>query len=185
MHISKLSIRNYRNFRSISLSLNKGINTIIGENGSGKTNLLNAIRLLVDNSLPRSLRFYEIDFNRSISSWRGHWIILQIEFDDLDLGDEFQALVVHRTGEIEEDSKKGSYSLFFRPKKEIREKLYQYSCVDDKEQNGLNEILNQISIFDYEIVFNGRTSVDFSDDSIYNDYVGNFNEISFPNPEEL
>lgn len=185
MYISKLSIRNYRNFRNISLKLTKGINTIIGENGSGKTNLLQGIRILIDSSLPRSIRFYETDFNRSIGSWKGHWIILQIEFDDLDLGDEFQALVVHRTGEIEEDSKKGCYSLFFRPKKEIREKLYQYSCIDDKDQNGLNEILNQISVFDYEIIFNGRTSVDFSDDSIYNDYVGDFDEISFPDPEEL
>jgi len=52
------------------------------------------------------------------------------------LGDEFQALVVHRTGEIEEDSKKGSYSLFFRPKKDIREKLYQYSNSENKDHAG-------------------------------------------------
>lgn len=185
MHISKLSIRNYRNFKNVSLKLNKGINTIIGENGSGKTNLLQGIRLLIDSSLPRSIRFYETDFNRSIGTWRGHWIIIQIEFDELDLGDEFQALVVHRAGEIEEDSKKGSYSLFFRPKKDIREKLYQYSNSEDKDQAGLNEILDKISILDYEITFNGRTSVDFSEDSVYENYVGNFETISFPNPEEL
>lgn len=185
MHISKLSIRNYRNFKNVSLKLNKGINTIIGENGSGKTNLLQGIRLLIDSSLPRSIRFYETDFNRSIGTWRGHWIIIQIEFDELDLGDEFQALVVHRAGEIEEDSKKGSYSLFFRPKKDIREKLYQYSNSEDKDQAGLNEILDKISILDYEITFNGRTTVDFSEDSVYENYVGNFETISFPNPEEL
>lgn len=185
MYISKLSIRNYRNFKNISLNLNKGINTVIGENGSGKTNLLQGIRLLIDSSLPRSIRFYETDFNRSIGSWRGHWIIIQIEFDELDLGDEFQSLVLHRTGEIEDDSKKGSYSLFFRPKKDIREKLYQYSNSENKEQAGLNEILDKISILDYEITFNGRTSVDFSEDTIYECYVGDFNTISFPNPEEL
>ena len=43
MYISKLSIRNYRNFLNVSLSFQKGVNTIIGENGSGKTNLLTHI----------------------------------------------------------------------------------------------------------------------------------------------
>ena len=62
----------------------KGVNTIIGENGSGKTNLFHAIRILIDESMPRVTRFYESDFNRSIGRWLGHWIIIQLEFSDLD-----------------------------------------------------------------------------------------------------
>ena len=64
MYISKLSIRNYRNFRNLSLSFQKGINTVIGENGSEKTNLLTALRLLIYDSLPRNVKFYESNFNR-------------------------------------------------------------------------------------------------------------------------
>ena len=49
MHITKLSLVNYRNFKNVKFLFNKGINTIIGENGSGKTNLFRAMRLLLDN----------------------------------------------------------------------------------------------------------------------------------------
>ena len=52
MYISKLSIRNFRNFCNISLDFNKGVNTIIGENGSGKTNLFRAVRVLIDERMP-------------------------------------------------------------------------------------------------------------------------------------
>lgn len=38
MHISKLTLVNYRNFKNTSLRFHKGVNTIIGENGSGKSN---------------------------------------------------------------------------------------------------------------------------------------------------
>jgi len=51
MHISKLKLINYRNFQNAMLAFNKGINTVIGENGSGKSNLFRAIRLLLDDNL--------------------------------------------------------------------------------------------------------------------------------------
>ena len=96
MYISKLTIRNFRNFRNVSLRFQQGVNTIIGENGAGKTNLLYALRLLIDESLPRGIRFYESDFNRSVQDWKGHWIIIQIEFDELDLSEEAQAIAMHK-----------------------------------------------------------------------------------------
>ena len=43
MHISKVSLINYKNFANAKFLFNKGINTIIGENGSGKTNEQNII----------------------------------------------------------------------------------------------------------------------------------------------
>ena len=46
MYISKVSLVNYRNFENSFFLFNKGINTIIGENASGKTNLFRAIRLI-------------------------------------------------------------------------------------------------------------------------------------------
>ena len=38
MHISRLDIRNFRNFANATFLFEKGVNTFIGENGSGKTN---------------------------------------------------------------------------------------------------------------------------------------------------
>jgi putative ATP-dependent endonuclease of OLD family len=60
MFIKKVTLVNYRNFKGANFYFDKGINTIIGENASGKTNLFRAIRLLLDSSMPRySLKLQE------------------------------------------------------------------------------------------------------------------------------
>jgi putative ATP-dependent endonuclease of OLD family len=183
MHISSLVVRNYRNFRNAKLHFKNGINTIIGENGSGKTNLFYALRLLIDSNLPRYTRFYSSDFNRSLTSWAGQWIIISIEFDDLDPSEESQALALHSTGNMDSTSK-GSYSLYFRPKYEFRKKLFEYSGNVKKNQKGLNDLLNEITLDDYETFFLGRGTGDFSDDKIYSKYVGDFDSIKFPDPDD-
>ncbi|WP_366923899.1 AAA family ATPase [Metallumcola ferriviriculae] len=48
MYISKLRIEGYKNTnRESSVILNKGLNILVGENGSGKTAIINALRLLL------------------------------------------------------------------------------------------------------------------------------------------
>lgn len=54
MHISRVTLRNYRNFKNSNFVFKEGVNTIVGENGSGKTNVFRAIRLLLDDNLRRS-----------------------------------------------------------------------------------------------------------------------------------
>ena len=47
MYISKLSIQGYKNTRAQSIiTFNKGLNVLLGENGCGKTAVINALRLL-------------------------------------------------------------------------------------------------------------------------------------------
>lgn len=185
MHISKLTIRNYRNFLHSSLYFHKGVNTIIGENGSGKTNIMQAIRILLDENLPRTYRFYESDFNRSLKPWKGHWIIIQLFFDELDHGDEAQALTLHQIGDAEPDTTKGSCSVIFRPKYLIRKSLYDLSLDADKTSEKLTEIVDAISIDDYEILYTSKSSVNFSENSAYKKYVGDFKNITFPDPSDL
>lgn len=185
MYISKLSIRNYRNFKNISLDFQKGVNTIIGENGSGKTNILYALRLLIDENLPRNIRFHESDFNRSLNQWKGHWIIIQIEFSELDVSEEAQAIAMHKAGSMEEyDSTKGTYSLIFRPRENKRRELYEYSQSSAASSAELQAIQNSITLNDYEFTYRGRGNTDFSVEENYLKYVGNFNKITFPNPDD-
>jgi putative ATP-dependent endonuclease of OLD family len=40
--------------RSLLFRFREGVNTLIGENGSGKTNALHALRLLLDEALERN-----------------------------------------------------------------------------------------------------------------------------------
>ena len=46
MHLSKLELRNFRNYEHLSLALDPGVNLIVGNNAQGKTNMLEAISYL-------------------------------------------------------------------------------------------------------------------------------------------
>lgn len=50
MYLKFLSIKNFRQFSDFQVELNKGLNLLIGENNSGKTTLIDAIRLTLDTN---------------------------------------------------------------------------------------------------------------------------------------
>ena len=65
MYISQIHIKGYRNFKDVTISFNEGMNVIIGPNNCGKSNLLHAIGLVIDNNANRRLGIY--DFCRIVS----------------------------------------------------------------------------------------------------------------------
>ena len=178
MYISKLSLINYRNFANTKLLFNKGINTIIGENASGKTNLFRAIRLLLDDNMIRSAyKLEETDFHRGLECWKGHWIIISLEFEEISQDEAIQALFLHSTGNIAAGGiNKATYNLIFRPKKEIRLRL---SKLTDGDKAGLSAILEPLTIDDYETIFTGRSEADFNDKEFYKEVVGDFDNVKF------
>ena len=182
MYISKVSLVNYRNFANASFHFNKGINTIIGENGSGKTNVFKAIRLLLEDvSLPYAYKLTDGDFNRILDRgrWKGHWIIISIEFDELNDEEAIQSLFIHGAGVAEENYvKKATYNLFFRPKADIRQKLSELA---EGDLVGLQTLLNEITVIDnYETFFTGKSTADFNDPAVYKELVGDFENVIFP-----
>lgn len=179
MHISKLTLVNYRNFSNATLRFSKGVNTIIGENGAGKSNVLRAIRLMLDDSMVRaSYRLVESDFYRGLSSWHGHWIIISVEFDEVSADEAMQALFVHGTGVGQAGGVVASatYNLIFRPNKQIRMNL---AALQDFDSAGMNAILDRITIEDYETLFTGKSAADFSDPAVYRRIVGDFDNAMF------
>lgn len=184
MHISKLSLVNYRNFLNAKLLFSKGINTLIGENGSGKTNIFTAMRLILDNTMPRAAtRLDEGDFCRQLGDWRGHWIILSMEFDGIGDDEVSQALFIHGAGLIDEEAvRRATCNLIFRPKAHVRQAL---SELTSNNTDALNALLEQITIFDYETVFTGKSSADFNDINVYRSIVGDFDNVIFPRQVNL
>lgn len=153
-------------------------NTIIGENGSGKTNLFRALRLILDDNLYKYAYQLEAgDFNRNIGEWKGHWIIISVEFSELSNDEAIQSLFVHGAGNISGDTvDKATYNLFFRPKADIRKKL---SELDEGDKDSLNLILDNITIEDYETKFTGKSTADFKNNEVYKELVGDFENVSF------
>jgi putative ATP-dependent endonuclease of the OLD family len=184
MHISKLTLVNYRNFKNTSLTFQRGVNTIIGENGAGKSNILRAIRLLLDDNMVRAAyRLEESDFSRALDQWKGHWIIISMEFEDLSPDEAVQALFLHGTAGIHAGPiSKATYNLIFRPKKEIRLKL---AALDDLDFAALEAIRAGIKLDDYETIFTGRSSADFSDPEVYRRVVGDFDLCVFNEETEF
>ena len=184
MYISKLSLINYRNFPNAKFVFRKGVNTIIGENGSGKTNLFRAIRLLLDDNMIRSAyRLDESDFYRGLKRWQGHWIIISLEFEELSADEAVQALFCHGLGVIgDKGVERATYNLIFRPNNETRRKL---SELKEGDHEGLVEIQNSVSIEDYETIFTGRSSIDFNDKEFYKQVVGDFENVRFRKEMDL
>ncbi|MFD9196404.1 ATP-dependent endonuclease [Streptomyces phaeochromogenes] len=56
LHISRIELQNFRNFQHLVIDNFPAHAVIVGENGVGKSNLLEAIRLVLDPSLPDARR---------------------------------------------------------------------------------------------------------------------------------
>lgn len=54
MYLKNIKIKNFRNYKNLDISFKKGINIIYGENGQGKTNLLESIYFLAMTKSHRS-----------------------------------------------------------------------------------------------------------------------------------
>ncbi|MGN2665167.1 ATP-dependent nuclease [Bacillus altitudinis] len=184
MFISDITLRNFRNVKNSTFSFTRGVNSIIGENGSGKSNILYAMRLLLDGNLPQAASILiEDDFNRSLGDWRGNWIIIHMTFKDISKN-ELGSFMAHNISSVISKEDKGTYTFYFRPNSKIRNLLYELSEDPDKNSTKLDNLMNKITIDDYEPLFTFRGEADFSDDTVYKSIIGDFNNIQFPNPKD-
>lgn len=67
MYLSKLYIKNFRGIKEMTLSFNRSINILIGENGSNKSAVIDAIRLLYNMGEPiRDISVGFADFHENV-----------------------------------------------------------------------------------------------------------------------
>lgn len=72
MHIEKLSLINFKNYEEVSLAFSDKINCLVGLNGSGKTNILDAIHYLsMTKSAHNSIDSQNIKFGETYFSIKG------------------------------------------------------------------------------------------------------------------
>lgn len=100
MYLKYIQIVNFKNLKAARFEFAKGANTIIGENDSGKSNALTAIRILLDdNYYYNTKRLKETDFSYALGDWRGHWIIISAFFDEISREDKSNEFCAELTPE--------------------------------------------------------------------------------------
>lgn len=63
MYLSNINIQNFRNIQSLDLGFNKGVNLLVGENDSGKSCIIDAIKLVTGTHSNDWYRFSQDDFH--------------------------------------------------------------------------------------------------------------------------
>lgn len=169
MYIEEIRFRNFKNFKSEKIILKSGVNVILGENDSGKTNLMHAIRLILDKKISWYDKELKEDFfSFELQHWKGHIIIITIVFNDLNKNNEFESLLEYETTNL---NNRGSLSMFILPKNSVRANL---NGVHEPEK--LKEMLDKLSLDDYETIFTVGLDIDYTNDENYINLVGDFSK---------
>lgn len=84
MHIEKLSLFGFKNYEEATLSFSEEVNCLVGENGSGKTNLLDAIHYLsMTRSAFNPLDNQNVKFGQDFFSIKGDFRVSEKELQVL------------------------------------------------------------------------------------------------------
>jgi len=118
MYLKEIQLRNFNKSKFL---FQKGINVIIGENDSGKTNALHAIRLVLD----KHMNWYEKEitenlFSETLANWHGHIIVISLRFSEIDTSKEDQSMLKYITGNKDGE---GSLTWFCLPDSSTRKNL--------------------------------------------------------------
>ena len=131
MYISRIVIRNFRNFNHLDVRVNPGVTCLVGENNTGKSNLLHALRLAVDSNLSSTYRLLsEHDIHTGISISNANQVLVSVEFADY--VDKVNETALVGCWEIDDEDHIARLSYRYRPKLTIREAL-EASDIDDGE----------------------------------------------------
>jgi len=117
MYLKNLIIQNFRNFESIDIPLSSNL-VLLGENRVGKSNLLFAMRLVIDQTLPDSARQLRIsDFWDGCDLSKKPQIEIHLDFTDFEDDPYLTALLTDYR--LAHDHKTIRLSYVFRCKAEI------------------------------------------------------------------
>ncbi|WP_071927052.1 ATP-dependent nuclease [Nocardia mangyaensis] len=120
MRLSRFTVSNFRNLRALDITLDGGA-VVVGENSSGKSNLLYALRLVLDPGMSGQQRtLTSEDFSESLGTdpmANGHVISISVEIDDFDTNAGLLATL--RDALISGSPMKAKLTYQFRPRQKV------------------------------------------------------------------
>jgi putative ATP-dependent endonuclease of OLD family len=122
MFVSRIFVKNFRNFRNLDVEIREGVTCFIGENNSGKTNLFQALRLVLDGNISaQRRRLQHQDLSAGLTFSQPEHVLISVEFSDFAGRPNEEALPF--TAVLENGKARISYR--FRPKATVRDTLEQ------------------------------------------------------------
>lgn len=120
MQISRVVIRNFRSFEHLDVRLSSGATCVIGENNTGKSNFMHAIRLCIDAGLSSTFRsLAPHDIHSGIDISHPTQVLVGLEITNFHGKTNEEALV----GSWQCKPKLARLAYRFRPKLKVREDL--------------------------------------------------------------
>lgn len=109
MFLSEVNIWNFRKYGSenserpnLSVKFNSGLNLIIGENDSGKTTIIDAIKIVLGTQSYDNVRIDENDFYKDNDNNRVNWLKIECVFqklNDLECGRFLEWIEINEAGD--------------------------------------------------------------------------------------
>jgi putative ATP-dependent endonuclease of the OLD family len=120
MQLSRIVIKNYRSLKFIDVQVAERTTCIIGENNTGKSNLIQALRLCLDVNFSSAYRaLVKDDVHCDVDQRQPFQVLIGVEFKGFEGRDNEEAML-HGT-QIGQDRARLFYR--FRPKRAVRETI--------------------------------------------------------------
>ncbi|MFI6581827.1 ATP-dependent nuclease [Embleya sp. NPDC050493] len=116
MYLLRIRVKNFRNFADLEIDPLPTPAVIVGENGIGKSNLLDALRLLLDPDLPRRKRKLQPDDIHSGAGKLADGVEVTVEVDLAGFDDSFDARAELEGAIISEEPLVARLTYVFGPK---------------------------------------------------------------------
>lgn len=120
MRLSRVVIKNFRALQYVDAPIDSMVTCIIGENNTGKSCLVHALRLCLDINLPSSYRaLIKEDIFAGVDRTQPFQVFIGVEFEDFE-GNINQEALLHN---VRIGNGKARIFYRFRPKSEVREAI--------------------------------------------------------------
>lgn len=125
MYIKRVVIKNFRNLQNIEMELDSNLTCLVGENNSGKSNFLTALRLVLDTDFSNYYRkLNKEDFTEGLDIREPQQILIGVQFVDYNSEGKESAIKQHALVQewcIDENIAQICYR--FRPKQTVRQDI--------------------------------------------------------------
>jgi putative ATP-dependent endonuclease of OLD family len=151
VRVSRIVIKNFRSLKYVDVPLSELATSVIGENNTGKSNFIHALRICLDVTLSSAFRaLLKDDIHCDVDRTKAFQVLIGVEITEFDGNDNQEAMLLGT--QIGPDRARIFYR--FRPRRRVRE------AIESEERDEASLTLEDYS---WELVGGGNPAIDLKD----------------------